>query len=422
MKQLLILTTSLLVCLSLQAQTTVTFKPGPAAGQDALIFTTYGCHPSQYPSPPEQLNFGSDPELPYVDWTYDNQGCPNGTHRSLVRFNGLSTIPSGATITNATLRLYGVPSSSILPIHGNSQYSGSPFSLTNPGWVRRATNGWNENTVTWNTQPSSTTTNQVAIPVSTSQWNWNVSLNVTGIVQDIFSSGINNGFLLRLQTEGYYRSVLFASSDHSNSDLWPELEVTYTVCDASFTYCSSSDNPYLYTFSATTSGAGSYTWIVNGNPVGNGPVFQFPFPGPGTYQVCLRIEGREGSCERCILVCVAENEIIRQDSLYVAKTSFSKDKTIQINQAIPGDIVLNISSISPNPTKAGWKIKLQTLSGNAYITLFDLSGKVVKKRAMQLESGEDSFFLPSDQLAEGVYILKIEKGQLSLTKKLIKVK
>ena len=39
----------------------------------------------------------------------------------------------------------------------------------------------------------------------------------------------NFGFLLKLETEEYYRAIVFASNDHSNSALWPELTITYQL-------------------------------------------------------------------------------------------------------------------------------------------------------------------------------------------------
>jgi len=60
---------------------------------------------------------------------------PGGAYRSLLRFD-LSQIPSGATVTDATLEVYAY------------RYEGS-----NTFQFYRATEPWEE-TVTWNTQPS----------------------------------------------------------------------------------------------------------------------------------------------------------------------------------------------------------------------------------------------------------------------------
>lgn len=39
----------------------------------------------------------------------------------------------------------------------------------------------------------------------------------------------NHGFLLKLSNEQYYRSLLFAASDHDNPNLHPKLEVCYSI-------------------------------------------------------------------------------------------------------------------------------------------------------------------------------------------------
>ena len=87
------------------AQTrTVCFKPGPDKGQDAQIRSFYGCSPNTYPAQPENMNFGSDPKLRYLAWTFSSpDGCPEGVFQSLIKFGDMTTIPPGATITNATL-------------------------------------------------------------------------------------------------------------------------------------------------------------------------------------------------------------------------------------------------------------------------------------------------------------------------------
>jgi len=37
------------------------------------------------------------------------------------------------------------------------------------------------------------------------------------------------GFLLKLETESYYRSLIFASSDNTDPTLHPKLEITYNL-------------------------------------------------------------------------------------------------------------------------------------------------------------------------------------------------
>ncbi|MBC9913507.1 DNRLRE domain-containing protein [Chitinophaga varians] len=172
-------------------------------------------------------NFSSETDFLALSWTF--QGTP-GTGRQFFRFNGLSTIPAGTTIVSATLTFTGVTSSAAAP-QGNSYYPGSPYnsSGTNPAWIKRVTGSWTASTITWNNQPATTTTNQVAIPASTSQWNYSVTLNVTSLVQDLINSGQNNGFSMQLQTEAYYRSLIFTGPRNTNVAGRPKLVITYEI-------------------------------------------------------------------------------------------------------------------------------------------------------------------------------------------------
>src|SRR5690606_13307889 len=109
--------------------------------------------------------------------------------------------------------------------------------------------------------------------------------------------------------EAIYRAVFFASSDHADQSLWPELEVT--VCDPSFTYCATSNNPYKYNFSATAPGM-FYQWYVDGSLVSTSQNFSYNFGGPGNHVVCLKVTDRQGSdfgCERCIRLCIDRNQV-----------------------------------------------------------------------------------------------------------------
>jgi gliding motility-associated-like protein len=244
-------------------QITVKFKPDSLVGKDAFLEFSNGCVIGGRPAASELVNFGVHPELYYMQWTYSSSGCGQGTQRTLIKFNQLSSIPTTAVITNAELNLFGVNSSGS---YGTSYYPGSPYTSTNEGWVERVTGSWNEFTVTWNTQPTTTTTNRVGIPFSTAHWNWNTSVDVTTLVNDIRASGTNEGFMLKLKNEAIYRCVLFASSDHPDTTRWPELVITYldpcsgTMADFNYT------NSSCYTFQfndnsiAKDSGIVSWTW------------------------------------------------------------------------------------------------------------------------------------------------------------------
>lgn len=218
--RLIILLSVILSCFETGHTQTITFKPNAINGQDVCIAKSDGCTPAGSIAPWEGLNNGNGTELIYLDWTFNAGGCSHGTMRILLKFDGLNNVAPGTIISNATLKLYGVPTSTS---YGNSSFPGAPFGTTNEAWIRRVTGNWAENTVTWNTQPSTTTANQVTTPVSTSQFSWNMAVNVTDIIRDIISSGTNNGMMLMLQNEAIYRASFFASSDYPDSTLWPEL-------------------------------------------------------------------------------------------------------------------------------------------------------------------------------------------------------
>jgi len=118
-----------------------------------------------------------------------------------VRFN-LSQIPSGATITSATLYLYSDPAVSSGDIHNNNtSHIGS-----NAVYFQRITQSWNTNTVTWNNQPASTTSGRVYIGESTA-YNENIQVNLTSMVQYwVDNPSQNHGMLMKLASEIKYSS------------------------------------------------------------------------------------------------------------------------------------------------------------------------------------------------------------------------
>ncbi|WP_437992353.1 DNRLRE domain-containing protein [Sorangium sp. So ce145] len=172
-------------------------------------------------------NNGSSPNMTAGVWTSSNTSYVN---RSLFRFD-LSEIPAGSTIERARLTLYADPDArlygqgtwnGLLP--GHSTYGGSNAFL-----LQRVTSAWQENTVTWANQPTTTSLHQVLLPPSTSLGQDYEGVDVTELVQDMLSApASNHGFLMRLESEvGNYREVSFMSSDTANAARLPKLEVVF---------------------------------------------------------------------------------------------------------------------------------------------------------------------------------------------------
>lgn len=439
MKQFIGMMASAMMAASAWAQTTVTFKPGPSAGEDAMVFTLdNNCVPSDpsYTTTPAVVNYGTDPELVITRWTWNAWGCGEGTIRSFIRFNQLSTIPSGATIISAKLRLY-TPATTVN--WGNNYYPGTPLPNTNPGWVKRvepgagnpsSANNWNESTITWNSalgiaiDPVSA--NWATIPVSGSRHSWAVpDIDVTGMVQSIVSEQAtdpyaNNGFLLQLQTEVYYRQQVYASSDHSDATLWPELEVTYVSCNADFGYCSNSTSPYSYTFTANDPSQMAFDWTVNGNPAGNTPSITYNFPMAGSYKVCLRAVTQGGEeCDRCINLCISDND---RAAMKVAVPA--GEGQVLRARLLTGDDPSGMSEagvITPNPAKTGWNIRLNAAEkGAVTLTVYDMSGRVPHSAQQAVTKGNNVIYQDAASFAKGIYFLEVNGQGVHIREKAAK--
>jgi len=207
---------------------TLTSQPGPSDGQDCLVSyreTDNGLYAST------NMNFNTD--LAAARWTYNSDNAGEGSTRTYFRFPQLSEIPGDAEIKSAKLSLYGISSGVAVPL-GNSSYPGSPYSSygLNTSWLKRVTGSWDETTITWNNKPGSTDANQVEVPASNTQWNYNVTdLDVTQLVKDMRSNNQNYGFVMQLQNEQIYRAILFGSSELADATKRPKLVVVYEVTE-----------------------------------------------------------------------------------------------------------------------------------------------------------------------------------------------
>ena len=174
------------------------------------------------------LNFAH--ELIMARWTFSAFGGDSGTQRGFLRFDSLAKIPTTATVTSAVLYLYGEdPDSSMSFPFGNSYYPGSS-NPSNPVVIEAVTGGtWQQKTITWNNAPAASSAIQDTIPASTSQYNYNVTVDVPNLVKPIvLTPSTNYGFMLRLITENIYREMQFATCEAYDSTKRPMIVVNYT--------------------------------------------------------------------------------------------------------------------------------------------------------------------------------------------------
>jgi hypothetical protein len=161
-------------------------------------------------------NYGETPDLHLYAWT---QGGVLNVNRALIDFD-LSDLPEDARIDSAFLSLY---------FQSTSQYGDSHQGETS-FVIQRIISEWNEQEVSWSTQPETSTDNQRLIPGASVGNQDFIDLDVSSLVGDMASDPTNShGLLLRLNTEAPYRMLLLASSDHSQEGLRPKLDIFYTL-------------------------------------------------------------------------------------------------------------------------------------------------------------------------------------------------
>ncbi len=186
---------------------TITLRPNAAQGKDAYVL--HHASNATYAN----TNYGNADHMHINAWTWSGQVV---RFRSLLAFD-LQQIPANAEIVRADLYLYHHPGQPHNPLTGS-----------NACRVNRITSSWDEQSVTWNNQPSVSTANEAYIPGSTSS-SQDFQVDVTALVQDMISDpAASHGFAIRLETEATFRQMTFATSDHIDPSLHPRLVITYS--------------------------------------------------------------------------------------------------------------------------------------------------------------------------------------------------
>jgi hypothetical protein len=195
----------LVIVYSENSTTCLNIKPNALNGKDASIWSI-GTND----------NYSSRHSLHAYTWTNNSS---LSVIRSFVEFD-FSLIPSNATILSADLSLYFNP---------NDSFSFDTHKGDNVLHIQRVLNSWTENGITWNNQPSTTTINQVVLNSTGGTTQNYLDIDVKDMVSDIFSSSNgNNGFMLRMENEtDFFRAAVFASSDHPNANLHPEINICW---------------------------------------------------------------------------------------------------------------------------------------------------------------------------------------------------
>lgn len=470
------------------AQHVIVIHPGPATAYGASVSTLY-------PS----TNMGNYNDFLANCWT--NGGVPF-VQRGLVRFD-LSVIPTGATIDSAILSLQANPYSS--NAQGSSSLSGS-----NVCWLQRITSSWDNNTVTWNTQPTTTTTDEVTIAQSTSTTENYPDINVTTLIEDMINNPSTSfGFEIQLQTEQYYRSMIFASGDETaDTLLGPMLTIYYGNSDepiTCFTLKPSGDEAKEAAFSTldSTTSYGNYNdflancWTYSGTPFVQRAVMAFDLssvpvnatitsaslslyhnPNSSNAQGCSSLSGSNIAWLQRITSTWGENTVtwvnqpttttvdevtlpqststtedypninvttLVQDMVNNPSSSFGFEIKLQTEQyyrsmifasghntdttilptlkvcySKPNNICCAFPKLNfnvfPNPNNGSFSVSGLN-AGNYTIELFNVLGERIINNCENLS--ETAYFNFSSILSTGIYFIKLSRGNLVYSKKII---
>ena len=178
------------------------FQPNAETGKDANIWSAQ-----------PDLNGGDSLVLRAL---VEDNGEIIAIERFLIEFD-LSAIPDHAEVILAELNM------SYFDTQDRTHHSTTG---PNVAFLKRITTPWGESTVTWNSQPSTTTENQMVIPNSTSPTS-DMKFDATILVQDLIKyRTASYGFMIQLEIEEGNKAQFYASSDHLNTGYHPWLEVT----------------------------------------------------------------------------------------------------------------------------------------------------------------------------------------------------
>ncbi|MBL0127279.1 MAG: DNRLRE domain-containing protein [Flavobacteriales bacterium] len=147
-----------------------------------------------------------------------NLGGENNS-RSLIHFD-LSDFPPGSLIDEATLDLFGRGAVGL----------GDAASVGNIGanacYLEQITEFWEDNTVTWNTQPSVSPVNAVSLVQSTQLIQDYMNIEITAMVQAMINDPSQaQGILLRVQIEDPTRGLFFCGNAYANPAKRPRLNI-----------------------------------------------------------------------------------------------------------------------------------------------------------------------------------------------------
>lgn len=376
--------------------------------------------------------------------------------RSLIRFE-LSSVPSNAQIISAKLSLW----CNIESGHHQLQYG------DNQSYLSRIIQPWEEQTVTWNNQPVATKENQVWLHVSQSRTEDYLDIDVTNLIKDFIElKNPNYGLMMQLLTEEMYRTLLFASSDFSDTSKRPLLVITYVDCESSISDFNSIITDNTVQFENNSSNSTDWYWDFGDGYYSTLENPEHTYSNSGIYNVCLMTSNDCSSdtiCEQ-VSTCPDLNagfsyEISERPQIQFLDTSFNANSWFwnfgdgfysdlqhplhQFNTNGVFNVCLIVSNdcetdticqlidlqyfgisdskiselfiISPNPTSGPISISYPVTTILESITIYSLDGKEILKLNNKNQEGK----IKIPYLGKGLFFIKFFTQEGIVIKKLI---
>lgn len=188
---------------------------------------------------------------------------------------------------------------------------------------------------------------------------------------------------------GTYTVSLIIDGNGCSDTLTADIIIPAPACDVSFTTIRLDDLRYQFDGQTITDTA-QWAWdFGDGNTSSEkSPVHQYASAGTGKYQVCVSTFNPLTGCRDTLC-----------DSLEIVVTSI-----------LP--IQKSTLSVAPNPAEDRVNVSFwNNDTGEQELTVMDVFGRIVKKKLVQSQPGENQISLSFTGLPKGVYWLQLTDGQ-----------
>lgn len=204
---------AILICLASNAQEIIKIKPGPEAGKDAWFWSFPKFKEFNW-GVAREGNYGLHNVIRAESWEWFNSGRTD-TIRSAIKFD-LSGLPAELEIDSVRLNLFFYSN------EGYTKQEGENYCV-----IERITERWDEDKINWINQPTTIEESRILLLPSQND-SANYSIDVSHFIKYfIENSDSNFGMMFKMQNEIEYRGLTFASSDHTNKALHPELVIYF---------------------------------------------------------------------------------------------------------------------------------------------------------------------------------------------------